>query len=953
MQPHLFLKNFFFETFAAQNFNLMTAKSICRKLCFCLFFFLLYHIGHSQTLRGVVLDAKTGEPMIGATVLIKESGRKQFVQLDGYFTFRNINAGDYQVEVSFANYKKHSEHITVNKTKAAELRITMEPAILELSTVTITGGGSDGDHNIRNLEKHSNQLVNVVSARSIQLLPDITVANVLQRVSGVTIERSNSGEGRFPIIRGMEKRYINTLVNGIKIPSPDDKSRFIPLDLFPSDILDRLEVSKSLTPSMEGDAIGGTINLVMKDAPYNKVFQANASMGYNNIFNNQDYLKFSNSSIHKSSPAEINGNTYSAVPADFPTGALNYSKRNTPLNEAFGLTAGNRFGKNKELGLLFSGSYQNIFSGTQSTFLLPNAQPGLNNLPQFVDLYYRRYSTENQRLGLTAKADYHLGSKNKISWTNTFVRLNMLQTRQSFDTVALNSLVDESYRSTWQYQSIFNSTLQGVHQLSPSLTIDWAGAWSTANNHIPDQSTFTHEYPVKVDPATKLVTRSTPDILKDMTRNWAHNSDKDWSGYVNATQKTRLLQRSLEIKIGGLVRDKKRDNFYNSYDLNPLLPSGSTTQLYTNISSAQYTFKGSSPTPGLNGNNYTFTEDIYAGYAQGKWQLLDKLELLGGLRVEHTRQKYNTELGPDVPYRSGRIWYTDLLPSGQVKYDLTAFQSLRLSYYKALARPQFAELIPDGPDNYETFKQTGNPSGLKHSIADNFDLRYELFPGKADQILLGVFYKNIKDPIEYTAVKVGVTSQNLIPQNIGNAVNYGFEAVVTKYFGAFGISANYTYTQSKVTNDSMLYTYRNDAGIVSSKYVSETRPLQGQSNHIGNLSVLYKGSRIGLDVQVAFTYTGERISLVSPYAGLHYWQQPFAGLDVSFEKRIVKRLSFYGKMNNLTNTPTTSSLHIPYNSYIAGGGSRPLSLQSNPGHQLIVQKDYVRSSFLFGFRFKL
>jgi len=920
---------------------------------------LLFYLTGTSQIRGVVLDAATGEPMAGATVMVKESsqasfhfGKRQFVRLDGYFAFKDVPSGDYEVEVSFTNYKKYSEHITLPDAKAAGLRIVLEPAITELSTVTVTKGGG-GEHNTRNIEKHSNQLVNVVSANTIQLLPDITVANVLQRVSGVTIERNNAGEGRYPIIRGMEKRYINTLVNGIKIPSPDDKNRFIPLDLFPSELLERLEVSKSLTPAMEGDAIGGTINLVMKDAPYNKVLQANASMGYNNIFSRQDYQRFYSSGISKSSPAEIHGSDYSAVPADFPVRALNYIKRNTPLNEAFGLTAGNRFGKDKKLGLLFSGSYQNIFSGTQSTFLLPNAQPGLNNLPQFVDLYYREYSTQNQRLGLTAKADYRLGSTSKIALTNTYVRLSMLQTRQSFDTVALNSLVDESYRSTWQYQSIYNSTLQGIHQLSPSLIVDWAAAYSIASNHIPDQAIFTHEYPVQVDPGTKQVTRGTPDILKDMTRNWEHNSDKDWSGYLNVTKQTRLLQRPLEIKVGGMVRDKKRDNFYNSYGLNPLLPSGSTTQLYTNINAAQYTFKGASSTPGLNGNNYTFSEDIYSGYAQGKWKLLDRLELLGGVRVEHTEQKYNTQLGPEVPYRNGKIWYTDLLPSGQARYDITTLQSIRLSYYKALARPQFAELIPDGPDNYETFKQTGNPAGLKHTTADNFDLRYEMFPGKADQVLLGVFYKKIKDPIEYTAVKTGVTSQNLIPQNIGNATNYGFEAVFTKYFGSFGVSANYTYTHSRVTNDSMLYTYRNDAGIVSSKYVSETRPLQGQSDHMGNLSLLYKGSRVGLDLQVAFTYTGERISLVSPYAGLHYWQQPYAGLDISFEKRIVRHLSFYGKMNNLTNTPTTSSLHMPYNAYIAGGGSRPLSLQTDAGHQLIVQKDYVRSSFLFGFRYKL
>ena len=927
----------------------MLSKANRTRLSLSLFLLLFSFITQAQTLRGVVLDAKTGEPMSGATVLIKPNNIRQFVRLDGYFTFKNLPAGEYEMEITFANYKKHAEHISMEKLQQP-LRIILEPSIVELSTVTISGG-SETDHTTRSLEKHSNQLVNIVSARSMQLLPDITVANVLQRVSGVTIERNNAGEGRYPIIRGMEKRYINTLVNGIKIPSPDDKSRFIPLDLFPSELLERLEVSKSLTPSMEGDAIGGTINLVMKDAPSTKLFQVNASGGYNNIFSQQDYLKFNNGSISKSSPAEIHGSDYHAVPTDFQVISLNYSKKRPPFNTAFGLTAGNRFGKDKQFGVLLSGTYQNIFSGTQSTFLLPNAQPGLNNIPQFVDLYYRRYSTDNQRIGLTGKLDYRIGKNNKIALTNTYVRLDMFQTRQSFDTIALNSLVDESYRTTWQYQSINSTSLQGVHQLSPTWTIDWTGAWSVAANHIPDQATFTHEYPVLVDPATKVTTRGTPDILQNMTRNWEHNTDKDWTGYLNITKQTRLFGRAIEIKVGGMAKDKQRDNFYNAYTLGPL-SNGGNTQLFTNINAAQFTFKSGNDQPALNGLNYSFTEDIYAGYAQGKWKLLDKLELLGGLRVEHTMQKFNTQLTPDNPARSGKIWYTDWLPSGQVKYDLTARQSFRLSYYRALARPQFAELIHEGPDNYETFKQIGNPY-VQHTMSDNLDLRYELFAGKADQILLGAFYKHIQDPIEITSYRAGVTSTQLTPQNIGKATNYGFEAVFTKFFGAFGISANYTYTQSRVTTDSMFYTYRDDQGRPNSKYVTETRPLQGQSNHFGNLSLLYKSAKYGLDLQLAFTYTGERISLVSPYAGLHYWQQPYAGLDASFEKRIFRGFSFYGKMTNLTNTPTTSSLHVPYYTYISASGARALSLQNDPAHKLIVQKDYVRSSFLFGFRYKL
>jgi TonB-dependent receptor len=344
---------------------------------------------------------------------------------------------------------------------------------------------------------------------------------------------------------------------------------------------------------------------------------------------------------------------------------------------------------------------------------------------------------------------------------------------------------------------------------------------------------------------------------------------------------------------------------------------------------------------------------IVAGYLQGKWKLSSKLEALGGLRIEHTKQKYNTQLPLTADYVYGTITYTDVLPSIQLKYQLNKTHALRLSYYKALARPQFSELIPDGPDNFELFKQQGNPLGLEHSTADNFDLRYEFFPGSADQILLGAFYKRISYPIELSVTKLTYNTQAFMPVNIGSAAtNYGFEAVYTKYFGSFGVSANYTYTQSKITNDSMLYKYKDPILGVTDKYVSETRPLQGQSNHIANLSLLYKNPKIGLDAQVAFVYTGERLTILNTYSGLHYWQDPSFQMDISFEKKILKKFSFYGKINNVTNTPAVTSIHQSYNTYLAKTNV-PLNLQTDPDKKIIVQKDYFKTSFLFGFRFKL
>jgi hypothetical protein len=919
-----------------------------RLITLFIIFSLLSATVSAQTIKGKVTDANTGEPLVGASVKLEGTKYTTLVKLDGTFSFGKLPAGSYTLVPSYQGYKLNDKAntVTITATETKVVAITLESKSVGLQSVTITAS-KDKDAGARSLEKVADPILNVLSSKTIQLLPDITVANALQRVSGVTIEKSGSGEARYPIIRGMEKRYINTLVNGIKIPSPDNKNRFIPLDLFPSELLERLEVGKSLTPSMEGDAIGGTINLVMKDAPENKLFQANLSLGYNSILSSQKYQKFDKGTINLQSPAERNVPNYAATPNDFPLAHLNFTEKSSPINTTFGLTVGNRFGKDKKLGFIFSGSYQNVFRGTTSNFFLPNSQPGLNNIPLFSNLQFRNYSVNSKRVGLTGKFDYQINSNNKISLTNTFVRLDDYQSRNIYDTVALNSLVTASQRSTWQYQSIYNATVSGLHKLSTSVKLDWNLVYSIANNHIPDQSEFSHQYAI-------VSTTLTQDKIQSMSRLWSHNSDKDYAAYLNFTKSF----KKIELKIGGLTRQKNRDNFYNSYSLNPTL-----NEVYTNINAAVFVFNGGGGIPNLNGINYTFKENISAGYLQAKWQITKKLEALGGFRVEGTNQEYQTALGKDVDASSGKILYTDLMPSLQFKYALAKNQNLRLAYYKALARPGFAELLADGPQG-EFFKEVGDPLHLEHTVAQNLDLRYELYTQSAGQILLGVFYKNIQDPIEISLIKPGLNSSVgtnlstansllLIPVNIGTATNYGFEAVVTKYFGAFGVSANYTYTKSSITNNNLYYSERNTTGQIVTNQVSETRPLQGQSNHIGNLSLIYKNPKIGFDFQLAAVYTGERIAFLSPYLGLNYWQSPTTQLDFSFEKRFAKKFSFYGKVNNLTNAPFELSLHQSYNKYIASSGSRALALQTeDPDNKIVIQKDFYKTSLLFGFRYK-
>ena len=921
----------------------MSPKNLITKRCILFLFLLTINsFAFSQALKVTVLDAVNGEPLVGATVIL--NNQSNYIKLDGSFTFKNTVVGKNTIKVSYTGYKTETKEFQINKlNEVKNIEILLQPTSNTLASVSVSSSSSkDNDKSVRRLEKIADPIINVLSSKNIQLLPDITVANALQRVSGVTIEKSSSGEARYPIIRGMEKRYINTLINGIKIPSPDNKNRFIPLDLFPSELLERLEVGKSLTPNMEGDAIGGTINLVMKDAPEHLLLQANAAGGYNTSFPDQKFSQFDNATMNLQSPAQVKGNTYVATLSDFPLTHLNYTEKSKPTNSTFGLTFGNRFGKDNKFGFIISGSFQNIYRGTTSNFFLPNSQPGLNNIPLFSDLQLRKYSVQSQRKGLNAKLDYRINKNNKISLFNTFVRLDDYQTRFVWDTVALNSVVDNWQRSQWIFQSINSTTVQGEHTISSSSKLDWSVVNSIAKSNTPDQSQFIHQYAI-------VSTSLTADKLQSMSRLWSNNNDKDKSVYLNYTKSTSLFNRDFELKLGGLYRDKQRDNYYINYSLSPVLGA-----LYTTINSAQFIFNpASNGAPVLNGNNYTFEEKINAEYIQGKWNLSNKLELLGGVRAEHTNQHYETLLTNDVQAKSGTIKYTDMLPSAQLKYALNSNQNLRFAYYRAIARPGFSELIPDGADG-EFFKEVGDPVRLKHTIADNLDIRYELYSKGSDQLLLGGFYKDIQNPIEISAVKpLNINSLYLQPVNIGKATNYGFEAVATKYFGSFGISANYTYTKSSITNDSLIYSSRNAAGQIVSQRISETRPLQGQSQNVGNISLIYKNPKNGFDFQLAGVYTGERISFVSPYAGLNYWQSPITQLDLSFEKKIGKHFSFYGKINNLTDAPLELSLHQSYNTYMSASGSRSLALQTDPNNRIIIQKDFYRTTYLFGIRYKL
>lgn len=915
--------------------------------CHCL-------LGMAGNVKGKVVDAGNGEPLIGATIMLEGTGIGALTGLDGSFQLRYDDKMDnVKLVCSYVGYSKTVKELThASGEKGNELVIGMRPSAEMMHEVEVVGRASrTSESGARLFEQQSPTLVNCVSARAIELSPDITVANVLQRVSGVSMERSSNGDAQYAILRGMDKRYNYTLVNGIKIPSPDNKNRYIPLDIFPADMLDRLDVTKALLPSMEGDAVGGMVNMVMKDAPSHFMLSANVAGGYSQRFLNHGFTGFDTGDIDKRTPFEKHGNNsdYRAQMSEFTTSNLSLKHRSFVPNLNAGLTVGNRF-FDQRLGVLLSGSFQSDHRGN-SGVKLSTAAPRTAPVGMISDMKERTFTEYQMRSGVLGKLDYQFNKHHSLTFTNVFVNLQNSQYRnehvagfsKGYDPE--NLVGSETFRMRYKDQTIFNTSLQGDHSLNKHWHADWTASYSRAKGETPDnaQISMSRNTVDGVLQPQEITFGNSPSI----SRRWEHSDDKDYAGYLNLRYRLKLKHhRRLELAAGGMYRNKKRSNFNNEYwftnrEGTPnVLVYGVDFTDFSNIPLDVYNPQGSAS----NALTYDAHENIGAAYVQfdlqgRRWQLV------GGVRMEHTDQGY--ALKYQSPIESLRVpdgssVYTDWLPSLHFKYDLTEKQHLRLSYFRSINRPGYFEMVPYTIVN-EDYTEKGNPN-LKHAVIDNMDLRYEWFPSPTEQFMCGVFYKRIQDPIEYALQRPeGESSQDLfyMPGNFGTAHNVGMELDIIKYFRCFGVKANYTYTHSSIKTEK--------TGWVDGEQITtrQKRPLFGQSAHIANLSLFYKGTRNGLNAQFALSYTGDRISSVSQFLDNDIWQKGFVQGDISVEKSFGKHLTVYAKVNNLFNTRMEEYIKLADDM----NANMPYQ-QGQHGHTLISRERYGQT-YLIGLRYRL
>ncbi len=927
---------------------------------------------------GKITDGYSNDPLPGARIVVVGKHKGAVSGFDGSYKLK-LDTGVYSLKISYVGFLDTVIAITVSESSQT-LNVAMQRSAKE---VTVNGKSENGsDASAMVTLRKSDNVINAISARSIEISPDLDVADVSQRLSGVSTSRTvGSGDAQYAIIRGMDKRYNYTTINGVKIPSPDNKNNYVPLDIFPAELVDRVEVSKTLTPSMEGDAIGGAMNLVMKQAPDHAVLSVQAGTGYDDLFSgDRKFIGFDPNPMTTSPRPSVASLSSLAAAATFPSATWSPNTVNFVPGEFFSGTIGDRFFDDQSLGIIAAGSFQNTYRGANTDFwksVISESAYNKNAAGQIIptdyytdltDFQIRSYNTLQTRSGAMLNADYRVNENSTIQLFGMYANLNREEYRDEWDTAhekgqwPLNNTVGQSIRTTEENQSIMNFTLSGEHDIfGDDLRANWKLVYSRAVLTMPDQASLSLSETVNFDSA-----RSNPVVSPQIvqggdgtnTREWTNSTDQDKSIYLDLKSTESIFGLPVEFGYGGMYRLKTRVASFDEFDLDPI----NNGQIY-NGNIALDTFLLRQSTSGtqvpIQALNYQAGDTTLAWYLQGKFTT-GKLSVIGGVRGEVTHFGWLNNLPATDSGVSGYGAWTDpglpffLLPSVSFKYTPVDDQNWRLSYFRSTSYPSFYEYVYNQGVPGDDYLEVPNPY-LLATTAHNLDFRWEYFPGGLDQLLVGAFYKQLTNPIEYTVTyPQGASDLIYKPENLGNATNYGFEVDFRKYFSNFGIQGNYTFTSSQITT-SKLFEWQDTTRNAQGQYgrvdtVMQTRPLQGQSENIGNLALLYRDFEMGTDAQLSAVYTGPNIVGVSDFLNNDVWANGFLQLDFSGEQRLVGNLVLYLKVTNLLNTAREEVIHQTYLDSQYNGV--PINGQTN-GQNIIVRKELYDRTFILGFRFKM
>ncbi|MEO9947558.1 MAG: TonB-dependent receptor [Paraglaciecola sp.] len=840
-------------------------------------------------IQGVIIDSSKTSYFEGAQIQIKELGLGTVSRRDGSFRFNNVNEGDYTLVITYLGAPKQEMDITIIDGEIIQPEVILDTNGESLEKVIVYGQRA-GKASALNQQRVADSIKSIVSADAIGQFPDQNAAEALQRLPGLSIER-DQGEGRFVGIRGIDPNLNNVTINGLNVPSPEGGVRSVALDVIPSELIQALEVSKSVTSDMDADAIGGSIEVKSLSAFDKKGTTASVT------------VQASQNQLRDETSPRISGSV------------------TTMLSDKVGIAAALSY---------FDRSF------------------GSDNIESNGDdeIEQRYYSIGRERIGAAVNLDFRPDMNTQYYVHSLYSRFadNEFRLANTFTFDGDDSEVERGSKDREETQSILSITTGAEYQLDDWL-VEYQVGYSKADEDEPDALYYTfvgEEMSINSDFVGPIPSITQDASVMDLGNyeldevSFEKNNAEDTEASIKADF-TRFLEwqnNQVEIKFGGKYRNREKqanadiiiyDGDFDDVDsssfatakpdwglgdFGPGLDRPFMREYYGQQADALEIAELDSEVES-NGASYNTQEDILALYLMGKIDL-DKLRIVAGLRYEGTdfstsgmRVELIENEETDVEEVVNTLWESDknysyLLPSVNLRYEFNDKLIGRAAFTQTISRPKFEDSAAfqiieskteedDGEFVTERKAEVGNPD-LEPYEADNIDLALEYYPGNIGVLSAGYFYKNIDNFI--------------IISNVAGTEGWeGFEEVMQPINGESANVSGVELSWVKGFNNGLLLsangTFSSSDAVTFLDGERYETSLPNQSDRIGNFTIGYESEQMSL--RLSMTYKSENLEEID--GDLIRMEDKHQQMDFMGKYFINQNMHVYFNAINLTDEP--------------------------------------------------
>ncbi len=901
---------------------------VLSQLAICLMFFYGASTVKAQTssnnqtekgkIAGKIIAAETGEPIIGANILLVDTGRGAATDINGNYSIGNLSEGRYDIRVSYISYaSKTITDIEVAAGEATTVNTFLQPKTNQLQQLVVTAQANRSSAaGLLAMQRNSVPIQDGISVEQISKLGDSDVGEALKRVTGVSVRNGNK-----VFVRGLGNRYSNVQLNGSQLPSTNANKKEAPIDLFGSGLLSYIVVQKTYTVDQSAEFSGGSVQITTSEFPNDLNFSISYSTSYNTVStlentltspgSSTDFLGYDSGFRNLPSVLEDRRVTDEIVPRvvrGLHNGwAINGDRAAVP-SQSIDINYANQFNEDKmPVGVVAAFSYK-----YGRKYQPDKVQRSIQSFNETGPNFYTNYDVNKgieaadlsgmMNLFLKPSSVTKIGFKNLYS-NSTSIGRSIIQGRYQNGVNRLSVL-------GFDRRTIISSTLEAETYFENYMS-------SFLSGHI------SYNRAVRVRPdrrSTRYNLVGDEYFFQDSGDSNGHFfSDLKDNNYAGELEYEFNPADYVAISVGGNVTVKDRTFTarrlsYRDY-VEPYVTSSGIASLPPgrlfddeNVINGALELIETTQFGRNQSDLYDGFQTIYAGFIGSKWAVSDNLSFQAGLRIEESTQTIEVPLSLGGEYvEVSRVATTDLLPAVNITYSLSDKTNLRAAFSHTLARPEFREISNfNFADFFGGKRIHGNPD-LKRTRITNYDLRFEIYPNGGELFAVGLFYKYFENPIE---LFYRLTENNeVFYDNALEANLFGVEVEARKYITdrlQLVANAAYIYSQSHMSEEDEF------------RVANTERPMVGQSPYVINFSSFYTIPSWNMSLSLSYNTFGERIITVGKNAQqFDEYQQPFHSLGAKIDYRL-GRIGVSLEAENLLNDerkftqgPVTTFLYKP------------------------------------------